>query len=156
MGKLRTIRRIKIGRANKDELELARDLAKEAFQNHEEGVQFASDILNKSIEDIGAEARKEVEVAFRPYNTHSGHGTLVSLQEETPEGPRHYQEILVATKPDKLAATDKALATSVGFTTKAITFMTDDDGTPLTGFVIFQKSTDPVAVGIQTAFSDHL
>jgi hypothetical protein len=155
MGGIRKFKRVKIGKANRDEMELAKDLAKEAMLKHEEGVQFAADILSAAIEDIGPTARDECKVTFRPYMSEMGHGTIVSLCEETDEGPQYHQEILVATKPDTLAVTDDAIATAVGYTTKALTFIPDEDGKPISGFVVWQGSTDPRAVGIQTAISTH-
>lgn len=154
MGAIRTIKRIKVGAANADEKELAQDLAKDAFAMHEEGVQFAADILSAALEDVGPDAKEEFKVDFRPYMSESGHGTIVSLREDTEDGPEYHQEILVATKPDTLAATDDAIATTVGYTTKALTILPDEDGVPLSGFVVWQGSTNKV-VGIQTAISGN-
>lgn len=154
MGSLRKFKRVRIGKANRDEKNIAQDLAKEAFVLHEEGVQFAVDLLNAANNDVGSSAKDLPEISIEPYHVAVGHGTKVSFKDTIDDVPHHFQEILVASKPDKLAVTDDAIATTASWTTKAITMIPDDYGEPIM-FVIWQGSTDPHAVGIQTAVSTH-
>lgn len=116
-------------RAEKD---AGRELANDAMKNHAEGCRRAREELQSALDDVGADGKRElggtVGVFMRPAPVQTaGCATIVSLREITEEGPRHHQEIMVATMRDPIKATDKAGATPVSFTTKVATIIDDGD-----------------------------
>ena len=123
--------------------EIAKDLAQEAARNHHEGVQRAAEVLKSALAEGDAEAKKIASVAFRNFEMEIGYGTIVSIKETRDDMPlQHHLEVIVATKQDALAVTDNAAATCVGFTTKMMTIIQDEDDDAAFGAPLWKKSTE--------------
>ena len=68
--------------------EIAAELAHDAVMQHEEGVQFAADILQASLDEEGKSSRdNNLQISYRPYTTQAGEGTVVSILDKTPGYP---------------------------------------------------------------------
>ena len=124
----------------------ARDLARRAMQNHSRGIEFARDTLREALGEGDASARKILSVHLRAMPAPDGTAMhTVSLAERLDDGgERYHSEIVVATRQDAIAATDRAMATPVSFTTRVASIVEEDDGSRFLAVIL--EETAHVAV----------
>ena len=107
----------------------SQSLAKRAVHNHERAIQYGLDFLDDLGNEMDADAKARTAVQVEHRHPPSGWLTEVRLVELDPDkGPVPLLALTAATRQDRLAATDKASATPVSWTTKLATIITEDDG----------------------------